>query len=376
MYLASLYLKDFRNYSEDLVQFSEGKNLVLGKNGEGKTNLLEAIYMLSTSKSFRHLSDQKIKRWGTGGYVIRGEFRTEKGNYELILEYTGEKKQFYVDRVPEQKLANIIGYVYCVLFSFDDISVITGPPVFRRQYLDLILSTVDPLYFSNLRIYLQLLKHKNRYLKDAIGIDENLIETLDEQMVHSGAYIVQKRSSFIRFLDRFINEVSGRIDQFSLPLRLVYRSNVLRDENPGSPSGVQALYREELRRRRTTEIKLVQALVGPHRDELAFYDKSSEIRYFGSIGEARLTCILLRLAQASFYIQYTGCLPILLIDDILLELDSSNREKALELFDGENQMIITTTERMRLPEIFSCNRVFYITEKGRIEWREKETPCQ
>lgn len=357
-----------------MVRFSRGRNLVLGKNGFGKTNLLEAIYMLSTSKSFRNLSDQKIKRWGTSGYIIRGDFNTEKGSYELTLEYDGEKKKFYVNRVAGQKLTNIIGYVYTVLFSFDDILLVTGPPIFRRHYLDLILSTVDPQYFSSLRMYIQVLKHKNRYLAETSNIDFNLLETLNDQMVMSGSYLIEKRSLFAEYLSDFMEEVSERIGQFTSSLRLLYRTNIFHDRNYElSFPVVEKLYREELERKKETELKLNQALIGPHRDDIAFYDSNSEIRFFGSIGEARLISILLRLAQSSFYREARGCTPILLVDDILLELDQKNREKVLELFGIENQMILTTTERRRVPEIFSRDRVFYIVEKGRIEWKEKET---
>ena len=374
LYLESLYVKDFRNYSEQLVRFSRGRNLILGKNGYGKTNLLEAIYMLSTSKSFRNISDQKIRRWGTSGYIIRGDFNTEKGSYELTLEYDGEKKRFYVNRVAEQKLANIIGYVYSVLFSFDDILLVTGPPIFRRHYLDLILSTVDPQYFSNLRVYIQLLKHKNRYLAETSAIDNDLLETLNDQMILSGSYIIEKRSTFVKYLNDFMGEVSEKIGHFKSSLRLLYRTNILHDRDYELLPQVEKLYREELERKKDIELKLSQAIVGPHRDEIVFYDSNSEIRFFGSIGEARLTSILLRLAQASFYRKTRGCLPILLIDDILLELDQKNREKVLELFGIENQMIVTTTERHRVSEIFSWDRVFNIVEKGRIEWKEIETP--
>lgn len=371
MHIESLYLKNFRNYPEERVFFSEKTNLILGNNGQGKTNLLEAIFVLSTTKSFRHASDQKIKRWGTAGYRANGFFVTERGDFDISLEYMQQKKRVIINGVQEKKLSDIIGYVYCVLFSFEDIALITGPPYLRRGFLDLILATVDPIYFNNLKNYLQLIKQKNRYLRDSAIIDTNLLCTWNEQLAHAGSYILQKRVTLIHFINLFIEEDATGISQFTGPLKLVYRSTIPDVTPDSSVSNLQDSFIKALEIKMEVERRLQRAMVGPHRDDFSFFVQDSEIRFFGSIGEARLASIILKLSQSSYYRKVKTVHPLILIDDILLELDSGNRERVFSLFGEENQMVITTTERIRLPEIFSPDRVFHISDEGGIEWKGK-----
>lgn len=132
--MESLYLKNFRNYGEINISFSPGTNLILGDNGEGKSNLIEAIYMLSTSKSFRSSSDKKISQWGADRYNVIGQFLNEQNSFEISIEYSEEKKHLLINGSPQKKVSNIIGYVYCVLYFFEDIYLITGPPQLRREF--------------------------------------------------------------------------------------------------------------------------------------------------------------------------------------------------------------------------------------------------
>ena len=136
MYIESLFLENFRNYREVNIPFSKGTNLILGSNGEGKSNLIEAIYMLSTSKSFRSASDKKIRRVGTDGYIVRGHFSKDGGEYRIGIEYSPDKKNLSINGTLEPRISNIIGCVYCVLFFFEDIYLVTGPPYLRRGFLD------------------------------------------------------------------------------------------------------------------------------------------------------------------------------------------------------------------------------------------------
>jgi DNA replication and repair protein RecF len=364
LYILSLYLKDFRNYRESRVEFSEKTNLILGNNGRGKTNLLESIYLLSTSKSFRRISDQRIKRWGTDGYLIQGRFHNGAGETSISLKYADRRKQLAVNGVKESRISDIIGHVYTVLLSFEDTALITGPPYLRRGLLDLILSTVDPLYFDTLRTYMHAVKQKNRYLSTAEKFDAALFDAWNDALVDAGSYIIERRMFLMEFLNRFLLDRAGELAQFSTPLQLRYRSSIQDDYG----DSVRERFAAQLAAKVDTERRLRRAAYGPHRDDFAFHDNRSEIRYFSSIGEARLASIVLKLAQASYYESKRGIRPILLVDDIFLELDSANRERVLSLFGGENQILVTTTERPRLPEIFSPDRVFHLGGDGSVEW--------
>jgi DNA replication and repair protein RecF len=382
LYISSLHLHNFRNYEEADVEFSASSNLILGDNGLGKTNLLEAIFVLSTSKSFRRFSDRKLTRWGADGYLISGDFLHEDGERSSIaLQYLDRKKTLIMNGVREERISAIIGRVYAVLLSFEDILLVTGPPVGRRGFMDLVLSTTDPLYFSTLKNYLQILRQKNRYLYEARDMDLDLLQAWNEQLVRTGSYIVEKRLGLVEFYNRFMLENGDALQQFEEPLRLEYRSTVgdldpdidvdpdsgLHAPRPGALDRVQDLFGETLSSRMNVEFRLGHAVFGPHRDDFRFSAKHSEIRYFGSVGEARLASIVLKLAQASFYRMVRNVHPIVLVDDVLLELDGVNRNRVLSLFFEGSQIIITTTERARLPETFLADRVFTLSRGGTIE---------
>lgn len=361
MYLESLSLKHFRSYDILQTSFSPKSNLILGKNGAGKSNILEAVYLLSTSKSFRNTIDQRMVKWGEDGFHVTGKFSTENGRRDISIVYSGGSKSLEMDGLKESRISNIIGVVYCVLFSFEDIHIVTGPPVVRRSYLDLILSSTDPLYFRNLKTYVSVIRQKNRYLKENRKIDEDILYAWNEQLVLAGSYLISKRDALIGYMNSCIScSIESLGENLIFPFQLSYRTNVARGESVREP---EQSYRSTLEERIDKEIQFQSSLYGPHRDDFSFIEKMHEIRYFGSVGEARLATILLKLAQGEFYRKEKGIMPILLMDDILLELDTKNAERILTLFPSTGQKIITTTERQKLPEIFSCDRLFNINKK-------------
>jgi DNA replication and repair protein RecF len=395
LYIESLDLRDFRNYENAAFQFSRGTNLVLGKNGAGKSNIIEAVYMLSTSKSFRKTADRKILRWGTGGYLLKGGFWTEHGGKEIELKFSGEGKLLAVDGVEEKRISAIIGHVFCVLYFFEDIYLVSGPPHLRRSFVDLVLSTVDPLYLDSLQRYVSVLRQKNRYLFESGWIDADLLSAWNDQLVEYGSAILHKRFQLIEFVNAAIErniDSSGASgagggrehpNGFVFPYRLRYKASVrlpgcdtngersAAEEGLSTPSGLGTVadaFRRALEAGGAREIAAKKALFGPHRDDFSFSDGEVEVRHFASIGEARLASIVLKLVQAMYYKERRGVLPILLFDDIFLELDAKNMAHVISLIGEESQRIVTTTEREKLPEIFHFDRVFTIGERGKVEW--------
>ena len=183
MHIASLRLQHYRNYEEAQVELLDGINLFLGDNGRGKSNLLESIYLLSTSKSFRNASDQKLAQWDGDGYLVSATFHGENHvQYSVVLEYRDRKKSLSIDGVREKRISDLIGRVFCIVLSFEDIGLVTGAPYLRRVFIDLILSTVDPLYFQTLKTYVQVVKQKNRYLRDAVHCEEEMLRVWNEQL--------------------------------------------------------------------------------------------------------------------------------------------------------------------------------------------------
>jgi DNA replication and repair protein RecF len=371
VHLISLHLQDFRNYIDTRVEFSEGSNLLLGRNGQGKTNLLEAIFVLSTSKSFRHITDRKLTRRGSEGYCVTGAFCKDGGEaLSVSLAYRDGGKTLTINGSKQERVSTIVGQVYTVIISFEDIGLVTGPPAGRRALLDLVLSTTDSLYFETLKAYVHVVKQKNSFLSSTGDVDEGLLEVWNDQIVQNGSYILFRRLELVEFFNRYIREQRDAMKQFLQPLRIGYRSTA------GDLSGM--LSKDELRERldealvssMDRELRMGQSVCGPHRDDFTFSDNRSEIRSFGSLGEARFASIVLKLAQAEYYRETGEVYPILLVDDVLLELDSTNRRRVLTLFGQNYQLIITTTERARLPEAFSPERVFHLKEGGGITWQD------
>ena len=369
MHIASLTLKNYRNYEDVQVEFSEGTNLILGANGQGKSNLLESIYLLSTSKSFRNTPDQKLAGWGGDGYLVGATFCSERNiSYTVSLEYRDRKKNLNIDGVREKRISDLIGRVFSIILSFEDIGLVTGPPQLRRAFLDLILSSVDPLYFQTLKTYVQVLRQKNSYLRDAEMCDEDILSVWNDQLAETGSYILGKRFELIDYINGYTDIHAEKLAQFSPALTLNYRCSIPEARDQEGRDEIRFRIEEMLVSKMDTEMRDRRAAYGPHRDDFSLYNGESEVRYFGSVGEARLASIVLKLAQGEYYRDKSGTQPIILVDDILLELDSKNRKRVLLLLGEGNQILISTTERPRLPEAFSPDRVFHIREGGRIEW--------
>jgi DNA replication and repair protein RecF len=348
LYIESLHIGDFRNYENADFRFSRGTNLILGKNGAGKSNVIEALYMLSTSKSFRKTADRRILRWGTDEYRLKGEFWTEHGGKQIELRFSDEGKLLSIDGVGEKRISTIIGHVYCVLYFFEDVYLVSGPPHLRRSFVDLVLSTVDPLYLDSLQRYMNVLRQKNRCLFENVRVDANLLSAWNDQLVEYGSSILRKRLQFIEFVNTTIDrdiDSSGAsraignrccANGLVFPYRLRYRTSVkLPDIESGcrsaasgksadgeaaggySPCTLGGFERAAEAFRRTLdtggskEIAARKALFGPHRDDFSFSDGTVDVRHFASIGEARLASIVLKLAQARYYKEKRGVLPIL-----------------------------------------------------------------
>ena len=358
MFIESLDLDNYRNYEHARVCFSEGTNLILGKNGRGKTNLIEALFLLATSKSFRKTTDRKLIRRGSSGYRVGGFFNTEHGDVDIAITWGDGKKRVAVNGETERRISDLIGMVYCVLLSFEDVTLVTGPPALRRSFLDLVLSTADPVYFRNLKTYFRVLRQKNSALGEQRP-DDTMLSVWNERLARTGASVMERRLSFIHFINGYMEDYSAQLAQFESLPRLLYKTSV-----PLKEKEAVSLLRE-MERIKGAEKRMGTSLIGPHRDDMGFLLDGGEVRHSGSLGEARLLSIVLKTAQARYY-SLKGMDPIVLIDDILLELDHENREQVLSLLSKKYQTVITTTERERLPEILSPDRVFTISERGKI----------
>lgn len=333
MILDSISLTNFRNYSKANFEFSPQTTLVVGPNASGKTNLLEAIYFLATGRSFRARYDREAIRRGDAIAHLGGVIDCRDGKKELELTIAanenGEKtssKRFKVNGV-KKRLADFAGNLRAVVFSPEEILLVTGSPSRRRRFMDSVLVQIDREYARSLAEYEKVLRQRNRLLlmlrekgiKGAGGIKEQL-EFWDERLMARGSVLSRKRREM---LDYFNNWLAGR-------LKLVFLFSL----RPPS----------EKNRWREREIAAGMTLWGPHRDDFEFQvEGGRDLSRFGSRGEQRLAVLHLKLAEFEFITQRVGERPILLLDDIFSELDESNRGQVLSLL-SKQQTIITSTE--------------------------------
>lgn len=350
MVCRELRLRDFRNFPELEVTLPPEGVAIIGDNGEGKTNLVEAIYYLEIFRSFRGVPDEQLVRRGADVFHLRGRFTDPAtGRTREIgvgFERRSRRKRITVDGVQPERIGDALGGVGAVVFSPSDLGIVTGAPGERRRFLDIVLSLNSPGYLAALQRYRQVLRQRNTLLRD--GADEALLAPWDEGLVESGSRLVVARRDWVEGynagFERRYTAISGgtpgrMVYEPALPLERIAES-VTVDE-------VAELFRTELQRLARRERERGVTLTGPHRDELSFVmvrgDAEIDLRELGSGGQQRTAAIVLRMVEAETVRGARGGEPIILLDDIFAELDPGRSRRILELLEAEErgQVILT-----------------------------------
>ena len=326
MFITNLDLKNFRNYEELHLSFDRGTNLFYGDNAQGKTNILEAIYVCATTKSHRGSKDREIIRFDTEESHIR--LRVEKKELPYVIDMHLKKnrpKGIAINGVPIRKASELFGTINVVCFSPEDLNLIKDGPAVRRRFIDLELCQLNSLYVFSLINYNKALIQKNRLLKE-MNLHSDWQETLDiwdMQLERYGREVIQFRRQFIQELNRIIDEIHYHLSGDKERIRIDYEENEVR-----------FLRNEEIRQRTT--------LSGPHRDDLAFYVDGIDLRKYGSQGQQRTAALSLKMAEIELVKKKTGDWPILLLDDVLSELDAQRQSHLLDTI-RHVQTVITCT---------------------------------
>ncbi|HLF14373.1 MAG TPA: DNA replication/repair protein RecF [Bacteroidota bacterium] len=351
MHLSTLYLKNFRNHTLTSIDCGRGINFLLGNNGQGKTNVVEAISYLCLTKSFYAGSDTLVLRFGEGMFEIEGTLVSDEGRpHEIRVAYLREnnEKYFMVNRRRIEPLSSVIGKFPIVIFSPEHGGITTGGPAGRRKFLDLVVSQSSGSYFQTILDYRNVLKQRNRVLLDmklnrAGG--PGLLDAWDEQLVRLGCAIWAKRRSFIAEFEPIVRSVYSRfVDGGREEPSLVYRPLNL-EELPESPDEAAGAFRRELREKENVEKRFGTTLVGPHRDEVTFVLNGLEMRSFASQGQHKTFVISLKLAEFLYLRSRCGETPLLLLDDVFAELDDERTAKVIGYIENIGQAFLTSTHR-------------------------------
>jgi DNA replication and repair protein RecF len=333
VHLARLRLRDFRNYARLDVDFVPGFHLLLGNNAQGKTNILEAIYLLATLRSFRGVGGAQMIRHGQKGYFV-GAGVVSQGAHDVKMYWSVSERKLSLDNRPVRKLTDYLGVLRVVVFCTEDLLLVKGTARMRRRFLDLLLSQTHPAYLPLLQRYTQALRSRNALLKQR-ALDEAALDSFSHELVKLGNQLIQRRRELAPKLSPLARLAYRRIAHDAEELRLEYQSSVKKD------------FAVELAQLRTRERAYRTTLVGPHRDDVQLLLNDRSAAQFGSEGQKRTLAIALKVAQAEYLTGIHGSPPILLIDDVIGELDAQRRAGLLPLLEsarqGRGQVFMTCT---------------------------------
>ncbi|MDR1205396.1 MAG: DNA replication/repair protein RecF [Peptococcaceae bacterium] len=348
MLLQSLELKDYRNYQAFSHDFSPSLNIFQGKNAQGKTNLIEAIYYLSIGRSYRPVKEDQLVRWEQKSFLISGKILNRLGVLSLETAFsrlTKPAKQIYIGGLKAQKPADMLGNLNSVLFAPEDLSMIKGSPQERRNFLDYDISQVSTEYFQELHKYRRLLAQRNHLLKQIhFGRRDGANLSLwDEQLLASASQIVYKRLQALEKLNPLMRltqrKLTGGVENLDIKYFLNKRRELkISDDIPGALKEVQRDVLQEETRQGVT-------LWGPHRDDLSIVVNGMDLKLYGSQGQHRTAVLALKLSELEFFRGESGEYPILLLDDVMSELDEWRRNALIQFIQSkEIQCFITTTD--------------------------------
>ena len=360
MYIKSLELNNYRNYDNLSIEFERGTNILYGNNAQGKTNILESIYVASTTKSHRGSKDREIINFEKDEAHIKATVMKKDVPIRIDIHLKKNKsKGIAINGIPIRKASELFGILNVVFFSPEDLNIIKNGPAERRRFIDLELCQLDKIYVHNLVNYNKIVNQRNKLLRDlGFNYDKELVSTLDiwdMQLADYGAKIITRRNQFIDEINEIIYGIHRNITNGKEELIVRYEPNITGNN----------IY-EELVRSRDKDLKLKTTSVGPHRDDISFLNKKIDIRKFGSQGQQRTAALSLKLSEIELVKSIIKDTPILLLDDVLSELDS-NRQRHLLGNLYNVQTIITCTGLDEFVENrFNIDNIYKVVE-GTVE---------
>ncbi len=334
MHLAHLRLRDFRNYGRLDVDFEPGFHVLLGDNAQGKTNILEAIYLLATLRSFRGVGGAQMISHEKSGYFVGGRV-VGQGEREIKMYWARKERKLTLDGEPVRRYSDFFGALRVVVFCTEDLQLVKGAPRIRRRFIDLLLSQTHPGYLSLLQRYMKAVRARNAILKQRL-IDAAALDSFSRELVKCGDELIRLRREFFPKLSPLARLAFRRITHDAEELRVEYRPSVKRD------------FAVELAQARERERNYKTTVVGPHRDDVLLHLNGKSAADYGSEGQKRSLAIALKMAQAEYLAGIHGSPPILLIDDVMGELDLRRRSGFLPLLEradrAKGQVFMTCTE--------------------------------
>ena len=331
MIVKNIYLENFRNYKSQKIELSNEKNIFFGLNGQGKTNIIEALYYFCTCKSFRSIHDKEIISFGEEYAHIRIDFEDKRRENSADI-YITDKKSVKLNGINLEKLSEIIGKINMVIFTPEHLNLVREGPGTRRNFLDVLISQIKPMYFKYLMNYYKVLKQRNNILKNKKML--STIEVWDEKLVQYGVKICEYRREVIKKMNEYIGEYESEKEKFSIEYLPSIKNDFTNPEN----------FLNQLKSGLERDIEKGMTMTGPHRDDFDVYLNDKSLKKYGSQGQTRTGVLKIKLCECEIIKSITGEEPILLLDDVLSELDEKRRKYFIDNIEGR-QVIITCTDR-------------------------------
>ena len=334
MYVDLLKLKNFRNYEDLEIHFSDRINIIHGDNAQGKTNILEAIYLAATTKSHRGSKDKDIILFGKDDSHIRLNLKKRDVGHRIDMHLRKAKpKGVAIDGIPIRRSTELFGLINIIIFSPEDLSIVKNGPGERRRFMDMEICQISRIYYSNLLRFSKILDQRNNLLKQIYFKPEikDTLDTWDEQLVDTGKTIIKERRNFIEMMNDIIQDIHNSLSSGKEKIELIYEPNVEEDK-----------FLKVLKEKRNLDLKNNVTMTGPQRDDFAVMINGNDVRVYGSQGQQRTAALSLKLAEIEIVKKVINDNPILLLDDVMSELDSQRRDALLSTMN-DIQTIITCT---------------------------------
>ena len=341
MWIKNIKIKNFRNYEKEEINLEKNINIFYGENAQGKTNIIESIFLCSLGKSFRAKKDIEMIKLNEENAIVEIEYEKSDREGKIKIEL-GNKKNIYLNGIKIKKLSELLGNLNIVIFTPDDINILKGGPENRRKFLDIMISQLRPNYMHVLNLYMKTIDQRNKYLKQIKeeNKDEKLLEIWDEKLAEYAIKICEYREEFINKIIKKIEKIHEKITDNKEKIEIKYITECRNKEN----------YLKLLKERKKLDIIKGFTTKGVHRDDFVIYINEKEINIYGSQGQNRTAMLSLKLAELQVINDEIGEYPILLLDDFMSELDKNRRKNFLENIEN-TQVIITGTEKLDIENL-------------------------
>jgi len=370
MYIKKVKLHGFRNYQSLNVTLTKGINIIYGENAQGKTNLLESIYVLGLTKSHRSFIDNNLINKDSEYLTIEGIVNNQKLDNKLNIYIDNKTKVLKYNNNTIKKISDYISIMNIIIFYPDDLELIKGSPQLRRKYINLELSKLYSNYFILINEYNKILKLRNEYLKKInkkVSVDRNYIDILTGYLIDKSIMIYKMRNKFIDKVNLYCSKIYKDImnlDGFSIK----YRPSIDIDLN--NPK-LKEFLKEEYKKKLDYDIRLCSTSLGPHKDDIEFFLEDKNLKFYGSQGQQRVAVLALKLSEIEIFKKYRESTPILLLDDIFSELDDIKKNNLLKYISKDIQTIITTTDLNNLDsKLIKKSKLFNINNGNIIKIKE------